>query len=166
MATLSAVDSRARLSQWWQLRSPVERVLLSCIGAAVLAAIAWLLLWQPMRQDSDRLMRQVAAQRTALAAARLQADDIAGLSRNTAPLAPRDARADLDAALAQQGLKATTIDRADGDRLRVNFDAIAFDALLKLAETLQRDAHLRAIDLTSTARVEPGQVRAELVLAP
>ena len=165
MATLPAVDSRARMAQWWQLRSRVERTLLSIVGGAVLAAIAWLVLWQPMRQDSDRLVRQVAAQRTALATARVQADDIAGLSRNTAALAPRDARADLDAALAQQGLKATTIDRADGDRWRVNFDAIAFDALLKLVETLQRDAHLRAVDLTSTARVEPGQVRAELVLA-
>jgi type II secretory pathway component PulM len=166
MATLPAVDSRARMSQWWQLRSPFERVLLSCAGAVVIAAVAWLALWQPMRQDSDRLVRQVAAQRTALATARVQADDIAGLSRNTAALAPRDARADLDAALAQQGLKATTIDRTEGERWRVNFDAIAFEALLKLVETLQRDAHLRAVDLTSTARVEPGQVRAELVLAP
>jgi len=165
MATLPAVDSRARMAQWWQLRSRVERTLLSIVGGAVLAAIAWLVLWQPMRQDSDRLVRQVAAQRTALATARLQADDIAGLSRATAAVARPDARADLDAALAQQGLKATTIDRADGDRWRVNFDAIAFDALLKLVETLQRDAHLRAVDLTSTARVEPGQVRAELVLA-
>ncbi|MEO8739502.1 MAG: type II secretion system protein GspM [Casimicrobiaceae bacterium] len=165
MATLQAVDSRARLSQWWQLRSRVERLLLSIFGVVVIAAIAWLVVWQPMRQDSERLARQVATQRAALATARLQADDIASLSRNATAVAPRDARADLDAALAQQGLKATTIDRGDGDRWRVNIDAIGFDVLLKLVEALQRDAHLRAVDLTATARVEPGQVRAELVLA-
>jgi type II secretory pathway component PulM len=118
-----------------------------------------------MRADTERLGRQVATQRAALATARLQADDIASLSRNAAVVAPRDTRADLDAALAQQGLKATTIDRADGERLRVNFDAIGIDALLRLVESLQRDARLRAVDLTATARVEAGQVRAELVLA-
>ena len=165
MAILQATDSRARVAHWWQLRTRVERVLLAFVGAAVLAAIAWLVLWQPMQQDTEKLVRQLGTQRAALATARLQADDIATLSRSPAAIAPRDPRADLDAALALQGLKATTIDRADGERWRVNFDAIGFDALLKLVETLQRDAHLRAVDLTSTARVEPGQVRAELVLA-
>lgn len=165
MATLQVTDSRARVSQWWQLRSRVERVLVPVVGGAVVVAIGWLVVWQPMRLDSERLIRQVATQRAALATARLQADDIATLSRNATVVAPRDARADLDAALAQQSLKPTTIDRADGERLRVNFDAIGVDALLRLVETLQRDAHLRAVDLTATARVEPAQVRAELVLA-
>jgi type II secretory pathway component PulM len=165
MATLPAADSRARMSQWWQLRSRVERLLLAIVGGAVAIGIGWLVVWQPIRADTERLVRQVATQRAALATARLQADDIASLSRNAAVVAPRDTRADLDAALAQQGLKATTVDRADGERLRVNFDAIGIDALLRLVETLQRDARLRAVDLTATARVEPGQVRAELVLA-
>ena len=60
----------------------------------------------------------------------------------------------------------TAIDRIDNDRLRVSFDAVSFDALTELFDRLQRDARLRAVDATITARVEPGQVRAELILTP
>ena len=39
-----------------------------------------------------------------------------------------------------------------------------FDALVALLDTLQRGARIRAAELTATGRVEPGLVRAELVL--
>jgi type II secretory pathway component PulM len=165
MAAMQSTGPRERMTQWWQLRSRVERLLIAVVGGAAIAAFAWLVVWQPLQRDTERLVRQIATQRSALANARLQADDIASLSRNPAAAAPHDARAELDATLARQGLKAASIDRVDNDRLRVSFDAIGFDLLLKLVATLQRDARLRTVDLTSTARVEPGQVRAELVLA-
>ena len=79
--------------------------------------------------------------------------------------APRDARADVEAALARQGLKATAIERGDDQRLRVTLDAVSFDALVTLLDTLQRDARLSAVDVTAAARVEPGQVRAEMTFA-
>jgi hypothetical protein len=34
-----------------------------------------------------------------------------------------------------------------------------------LLEALQRDARLNAVDLTAAARVEPGQVRAEMTFS-
>ena len=119
-----------------------------------------------MQRDSERMTRDLGAQRAALVDARRRAEDIATLSRSTAAPAPRDARADLDATLAHHGVKATAIERIDNDRLRVTFDAVSFDALAPLLETLQRDGKLRAVDLVATARVEPGQVRVELTLAP
>lgn len=164
MATTLQPAGRERIAQWWQLRSRAERIALALAGGTAIALVAWLVAWQPMQRDAERLTRQLAAQRAALAEARRQAEDVASLARNTAPPASRDARADLDAALSLQTLKPTTIDRVDNDRLRVSFDAIGFDALLTLLETLQRDARLRAADLTATARVEPGQVRAEFTL--
>ena len=50
--------------------------------------------------------------------------------------------------------------------MRITFDSIAFDALTMLLEALQRDAKLRALDLSAAARVEPGLVRAEVTLGP
>jgi type II secretory pathway component PulM len=47
----------------------------------------------------------------------------------------------------------------------VAFGAIEFDALVGALEALQRDARLRVVEATIAARVEPGVVRAELVLA-
>ena len=42
---------------------------------------------------------------------------------------------------------------------------MSYDALIAGLEALQRDAQLRVVEATLTARVEPGTVRAELVLA-
>ena len=165
MATTLKPALRERGTQWWQLRSKPERAGVALACGIALAAIAWWLLWEPMQRDIERQSRQLVAQRAILAGAHRQADDIASLSRNPTSVPARDARADLDAALAGQGLKPTAVDRVDNDRLRLTFDAIGFDALLPLLETLQRDAHLRAVDLTATARVEPGQVRADVVLS-
>jgi type II secretory pathway component PulM len=166
MATTLQPSVRERFGQWWQLRSRTERMLLSLTAIVVLAGMAWLALWQPMQRDTERLTRQLATQRATLVDARRRAEDIVTLSRNTGVPTPRDARADLDAALARQGIKATGIERIDNDRLRVMFDAVGFDALPPLLEALQRDARLRAVDLTATARIEPGQVRVELTLSP
>lgn len=162
MATAAELDRRDRLMNWWRLRTRVER--LAVIAGAVLAvvALAWLLVWLPIQGDIARLARDLALQRAALAQARAQADSMAGLERRT-PAAVRDARAALDLALGQSGIKASAIDRA-GDDLRVTVDGVSFDVLTALLESLQRDAALRVVDLTAAARVEPGTVRAEFTL--
>ena len=77
-----------------------------------------------------------------------------------------DPRADLDRVLAQLGFRpaVTSLEWREG-RAHVVFAAIDFDSLVNLLDTLQRDAKLRAVEATITARVEPGNVRAELTLA-
>jgi type II secretory pathway component PulM len=168
MATTARPPTETRLiqgRQWWQLRSSAERSAWIVAGGIAIVLIAWALIWQPLTRDIERLERRVVEQRTALVTARRQADEIAALARRTVEPAPRDARADVDSALARQGLKATAIDRGDDQRLRVTLDAVSFEVLASLLEALQRDARLSAADVTATARVEPGQVRAEMTLA-
>ena len=151
--------------QWWQLRSPSERTAWLVAGGIALALVAWALIWQPLTRDAERLERRLAEQRATLATARRQADEIASLSRSAIEPTPRDARADVEAALARQGFKATAIERGEDQRLRVTLDAVSFDALATLLDTLQRDARLTAVDVTAAARVEPGQVRAEIMFS-
>jgi type II secretory pathway component PulM len=166
MATTIQPAARQRLAQWWQLRSATERISLALAVGIVLAALAWFALWRPLVDDIERTTQRIASQRATLAEARRQADDIASLARSVAAPAPRDARADLDAAINRRSLKPTAIDRLENERLRMTFEAIGFDALLALCDSLQREARLRVVELTSTARVEPGQVRAELTVSP
>jgi type II secretory pathway component PulM len=118
-----------------------------------------------LTRDTERLERRLVEQRASLVVARRQTDEIAALAQRTMEPSPRDARADVESALARQGLKATAIDRGDDQRLRVTLDAVSFDALATLLEALQRDARLSAVDVTAAARVEPGQVRAEMTLS-
>ena len=40
----------------------------------------------------------------------------------------------------------------------MTFDSIGFDTLAATLDALQREAHLRAIEVVATARVEPGLV--------
>ncbi len=169
MATTMRPATETRLiqwRQWWQLRSPAERTAWLIVGGIALVLVAWLLVWQPLTSETERLERRLMEQRAALATARHQADEIAALARSAVEPLPRDARADVESALARQGLKATAIDRGEDQRLRVTLDAVSFEALTRLLEALQRDARLNAVDLTAAARVEPGQVRAEMTVAP
>ena len=169
MATTMRPATETRLiqwRQWWQLRSPAERTAWLIVGGIALVLVAWLLVWQPLTSETERLERRLMEQRAALATARRQADEIAALARSAVEPSPRDARADVESALARQGLKATAIDRGEDQRLRVTLDAVSFEALTRLLEALQRDARLNAVDLTAAARVEPGQVRAEMTVAP
>ena len=166
MATTLAVSRQERFAQWWSLRSGRERIALALVGSVVALALLWWLAGQPLQRDSERLARELVQQRATLAEAHRQADEIAGLARN-APAAPAgDPRAAIDGALARQGLKPSgAIERVEGERWRMTFDAIGFDALASLLDTLQRDAGVRAAEVSVTGRVEPGQVRAEVTLA-
>jgi len=167
MATTLPSSRREAFAQWWQLRSRSERMLLTAAAGIAALALAWLVVWQPLARDTDRLDRQIENDRAMLADARRRADEIAGLARSAPSVAPAEPRAALDAALARQNLKvaATTIERIDNERIRLTFDAIGFDALTAFLYALQRDARLRAVELVATARVEPGQVRADVTLA-
>jgi type II secretory pathway component PulM len=167
MATALPSSRREAFAQWWQLRSRSERMLLAAAAGIAALALAWLVVWQPLARDTDRLDRQIENDRAMLADARRRADEIAGLARSAPSVAPAEPRAALDAALTQQNLKsaATTIERIDNERIRLTFDAIGFDALTAFLDALQRNARLRAVELVATARVEPGQVRADVTLA-
>src|SRR5438093_710322 len=162
MATTLPSSRREAFAQWWQLRSRSERTLLAAAAGIAALAWAWLVVWQPLARDTDRLDRQIETDRAMLADARRRADEIAGLARSAPSVAPAEPRAALDAALTQQNLKsaATTIERIDNERIR-----LAFDALTAFLDALQRNARLRAVELVATARVEPGQVRADVTLA-
>jgi type II secretory pathway component PulM len=152
-------------AQWWSVRSGRERFALSIAAGIVGVVLLWWLAWQPLQRDSERLTRELVAQRAALAEAHREADEIAGLARS-APTPPAgDARTAIESALSRQGLKPSgSVERLDAERWHVTFDAIAFDALSSLLDTLQRDAGVRAAEVSATGRVEPGQVRAEVTL--
>jgi len=68
--------------------------------------------------------------------------------------------------LARQNLKSAAgpIERIDDEHWHLSFAGVAFDALTPLLESLQRDSGLRASEVSATARVEPGQVRADVTL--
>jgi type II secretory pathway component PulM len=150
----------------WDGLSSRERKLAASAAAVVLLAAGWGFIWQPMQEDTDRAREEGLRDRAALAVARAQAAEMAGLQRS-APAAPAgDPRLPIERVLAERSLKATVTSLEIKDnRAFVTFGAIGFDALVGALDALAKADGLRAVEATLTARVDPGTVRAELTLA-
>lgn len=153
------------MTRWWAQKSRGERRIVAAFSALVVAVLGWRALWLPLVDDLAALRANAPAARAALAEAHRMADEIAGLARAPSPPAA-DARALLEQGLAAANLRqaVTQIEWQDG-RARVVFAAVDFARLVAMLEALQRDAGFAVVEATLTARVEPGTVRAELVLA-
>lgn len=156
----------ARVSRWWAAKRPYERRVVAAFAVLVVVTMGWLALWQPLQQDLAALRGAAPAERGALAEGERIAAEIAALAR-AAPLPPPpDAQSALERILSERGLRssATQVDWRDG-RARVAIDAVRFDTLVAALDVLEHDARLRIVEATLTARVDPGTVRAELVVA-
>ena len=149
----------------WDRASARERVALGVGAAVVIVALLWALAWQPMTRDLEQLREQAPRNAATLLTAHALADDISSLERGSA--SPRaDLRTAVERTLAEQGLRAPAITlETTGDRVRATVPAIAFAALVRALDALRSDAAAYVVEGTVTPRVEPGTVRAELVLA-
>ena len=154
------------VERWRIARPPRERRAVAALVVLVAGVVGWLALWQPLQRDLADLRAKVPADRGALAQARTMGDEMAALARTAPARRAIDTRAELERALGERGLRAAAIqlDWQD-DRARIAFAEVGVDALVSLLEALSRDAQLRLVEATLTARVEPGTVRAELTLA-
>jgi type II secretory pathway component PulM len=145
--------------------SPAERRIATALATVAVFASLWVVFWQPMARDAAALRLAKAGDAAALAQASEIAREMASAPPAAPQAAPTDLRAPLDRVLTQQNLRGavTTLDWRDG-RARIVLAQVGYDALIGTIEALQRDAHLRVVEATITARVEPGSVRAELTL--
>lgn len=154
------------LRRTWDRMSPRERMLIGAAACVVLAAAAWSLVWQPMQEDSLRMRRDLQRERAVLATARAQVAEIAGLQRGTQLNFSGDPRLAIERVLGERGLKgALTSLEVKDSRTTITFTAIGFDALVGLLDTLAKVDGVRVVDATLVSRIDPGTVRAELVLA-
>ena len=166
MATpLESLRPPAPLSRWWSSKSAAERRIIAGVTSLVIAALAWWVVWQPLTRDIAVTRQTNARGMVALAEAHTMTEEMAGLARAAATGSGGDPRADFERVLAAQNL-GTSVSQQDwkDGRGRIVFSAVSYEALIAGLEALQRDARLRVAEATLTARVEPGMVRAEIVL--
>ena len=155
----------ARVTRWWSGKPDSERRVAVVLALVTVTTIAWLAAWQPLTRDIAAMQLAQPPARAALADAQKMVDEIAGLARSPALPVAGDPGLEIERVLTAAGLRnmVTQMDSSDG-RTRIALGAVDFDRLLAALETLQRESHLRVIEGTITARVEPGMVRAELTL--
>ncbi len=150
----------------WTGLSPRERIAVAVAVLIVLLAGGWALAWQPLNRDLAQTERRLEEAHVRLLLARQRADEAATLAREARPAPTSDLRAAAERVLAQRGLRgATTAIDAQEAGIRITFASIALDALAPLVDALGREEQLFPIEMTLTARVEPGTVRADMTLA-
>ena len=149
----------------WDRMSPRERRFAIAAVAVVLLAAAWGWLWQPLQEDSLRARRELVRDRAVLATARAQAAELTGLQRGTQTPPGGDSRVAIERVLGERGLqRALTSLEVKDNRTTLTFAAIGFNALVGVLDALAKTDGLRPLEATLTARVDPGNVRAEITL--
>lgn len=159
---------RTSIGRWWTYRQPRERVLVMSAALLLAAAVIYLLLWEPMKRDIERLHASIARTETLLPSMKARAEEIQVLrskSSSQSNVKPIAGRTEVDAELRRAGI-AASIDPLESNRLRLRFDAVNSTALINAMQAIHRTTKLRITELTAAARVEPGLVRAEFILGP
>lgn len=153
------------LAAAWDRASRRERRLVAAGAIVVALAIAWGLVWQPLRADIARTREERVRIGASLAQARAAFEDGAGLARAAAKDGSVDLRGAVARALADHGIRvaAGSVDLRD-NRAHVVLPDVRFDALAAALALLARDDGIRAVEATLSARVDPGTVRAEITL--
>ena len=150
----------------WDRASRRERRIAMVGGIVVAIALAWGLVWQPLRADIERTREDRVRMGTMLAQTRALFDQGSALSRTSPKPSSVDPREAVVRAFAERGIRipAASIDLRD-NRARVVLPDVRFDTLIAAVAAVSRDDGLRPVEGTLTARVEPGTVRAELTFA-
>jgi type II secretory pathway component PulM len=147
-------------------RNPRERLLITVAAVFVAGVALWFGLWQPLNRDLVDLRRTAATRKADVAFAARVAEEAPGLARTRRPVPTTSLKSDVETTLA------ATLGRPEGalvdvqdSQVRVTLPTVSFESLARVVEAWQRVALAQVVEARITARVEPGLVRAEVVLA-
>lgn len=153
---------KQQLQLFWQQREPRERLIL-VVGAVLLGLILlYALLWQPVLNERQRLLRVVPRLEQDLAALKQIVSDVKGAAqppRNELPV-----QAAVDGALRANGIdKAQLV--GDGKRVTVTLDNASFAALTQALNSLQAEQGIQATSASVVSLPDAGMVKAQIELA-
>lgn len=152
------------LTRTWDAGRASQRTawIAGALVVAIAAAVAVVAV--PTTDAIARTRDDVARHRIMLDVARARVTENATLARAAAPTRSPDMGATIDRVLAAQGLRYVPVATQMPENARgIVIEAAPFDALVRALESLAADG-VRVTDAAITARVDPGTVRAELVL--
>lgn len=155
------------LRLFWAERMPRERAILLAGGAALLAAIVFLLLIEPAYKGIGRLERSLPQQRTGAAELEALLSEVKSMRARpqVASVSSSEVRAAVEASLGRAGIKAArVVPLSDGD-LQLTFSDVPYGSWAPWLAGIERELGARATSVTVNARDKtPGNVDVELAL--
>ena len=159
------------MKQWWRERNAQERRWLSITALVLSLCLFWLLIWQPVLQDRQRLAERIQSQQLAVSSMQQMASEVARLGASepsrTAPR--RDHRSLLalaDESARSRGLAEALrrIEPQGEQRVRMLLEDAQFAAVSAWLETLQFRMGIEVEEISIERRSLPGQVTVQLTL--
>ena len=152
---------------WWQGLSARERALVAFGGVAVIVALLYVLVMEPLAERRQLLARQVAAERAQAADLTRWAGEAAALRAAVPGAAPGQATpliVALNEAIAAHGLK-TSLRRlvpANDREAQLAFEGVVFDKLVEFVIALHGQYGLEVVRINVERSGPPGIVSANL----
>lgn len=165
---LDALKNRLRGPQqataaFWEQRNPRERMILAIGGGALLLALMYLLLVEPVLNGRAQLEKGLPALRQQAASFQAQAREAAALAGKGASNIQPVTRERLEASLASRGLRAQNITVAP-DQIRLQFQSVSFSELMTWLNEMQRSSLVTVVEANITALEAVNTVNATLTL--
>jgi general secretion pathway protein M len=154
-------------TQFWEARTPREKMLLTWGGAVLAVAIGWSVLWQPAADGRARLRESLPGMQRELAQMTAQADEARALAGAAASVAPggqalKDA---LTASLADHALAAAQV-QLIGTTVQVQMKNASFPAWSAWLDDVRKQFKVQVVEAHITALKADGQVDLTASLQP
>jgi len=156
----------SNITLFWRQRTPAERRTLALGGAVLAIALLYAFIWHPLSQERQRLQASLPQLRAVAAQLRMQSAEVTLLRQLPQKDFGNSLRSAIEFANAHGGIGAPSqIVPLDAGRVRVEFNAIAFDSWIDWANVLQTEQGVRIESAAVIALAEPGMVNIKATLA-
>ena len=159
-----------QITEYWEGLQPRERLMLFAGGIAVLFALVYFLLWQPVMNARTEMQQEVLQQRALLLWMKDAANEAKSLRGVTGQkvkgLGGQSLLSLVDQSAKQEGLGgAMKRVEPDGKQVRIWFEAASFDRLIAWLEKISKNNGIRVVSATIERADGTGLVDVRLRLA-
>lgn len=155
-----------KLIEYWQARDARERVILGVGGSLVAVLLLYLLVWEPIQTDRQRLLRDLPKMRVQVEQFRRDAEEAEALrarARSRTATQSLPATVEASARQAQLGSGIKSVQAMGTDRAQVSGATVSFDNLVRWMATVAQSEGI-TVDALQASAGEPGRVQIESLI--
>ncbi len=155
-----------QLLEYWQARNPRERAILGIGGSLAVILLLYLLVWDPIQSDRQRLLRDLPKMRAQVDQFRRDAEEAEALrarARARTPTQALPATVEASAKQAQLGAGIKSVQAMGNDRAQISGATVPFDGLVRWMATVAQSEGI-TVDSMQASAGEPGRVQVESLI--
>lgn len=157
------------MKDWYMTLEPRERIFVAAAGVAIILAILWIGIWQPLNAGHSRVADSVDDWRRSLSELRPLKGQVAAGSNRRPDTSGQSLVVIVDNSLRQRGLYGAlqrSQPTTDGNGIRVEFESAAFDDLMLWLGDVHRQYGLQVDSgsFSTASSDSPGRVNSSVTL--